>query len=77
MKDIWNQFENWLSTNWPDGLAALNPPATDHEIASLESALGVKLPQDFIECLKVHNGQSEMFGGVFDGQRVLRSFWSA
>ena len=73
MKDIWSQFENWLSANWPEGFAALNPPATDHEIASLESALGVKLPQDFIDCLKIHDGQSDTVGGVLDGQEFLSS----
>lgn len=71
MNQIWTQFETWLAVNWPDGLAALNPPATDDEIASLEAALGAKLPRDFVECLKNHNGQSESAGGLFDNSEFL------
>lgn len=71
MNDLWKQFENWLSAHWPEGLAALNPPATDEEIGSLEEALGVKLPADFISCLKIHNGQSESAGGLFDNSEFL------
>ena len=71
MKDLWIQLENWLSAHWPSGLAELNPPATDQEIASLEAALGVSLPKDFVDCLKVHNGQSPTSGGLFDGSEFL------
>jgi cell wall assembly regulator SMI1/Tfp pilus assembly protein PilE len=71
MKDPWRQFEDWLSVHWPEGLAALNPPATDEEIASLEEALGTKLPRGFVDCLKIHNGQSESAGGLFDTSEFL------
>ena len=71
MDQLWKQFEAWLSIHWPDGLAALNPPATDEEIELLERGLGAKLPQDFVDCLKVHNGQSELAGGIFDNSEFL------
>lgn len=34
----------------------LNEPATDIEIASVEQTLGIKLPPDFIQLLKIANG---------------------
>ena len=46
MQTHWTQFEAWLAEHWPEGLAGLNPPATDQEIADLEQALGVVLPPD-------------------------------
>lgn len=71
MKELWDQFEAWLTVHWPDGLASLNPPATDEELALLEDALGAKLPEDFSECLRVHNGQSDSAGGLFDNSKFL------
>ena len=71
MNELWKHFEAWLSVHWPDGLATLNPPAADEEIAALERALGGKLPRDYIDCLKVHNGQSDEAGGLFDGSEFL------
>ncbi len=72
MQTHWTQFEAWLAEHWPEGLAGLNPPATDQEIADLEQALGVVLPPDYVACLKVHNGQrADFYGGMFDGQEFL------
>jgi cell wall assembly regulator SMI1 len=70
MKETWEKFEDWLSINWPDGLSALNPPATDAQIAELENKLAVKLPADFIACLKVHNGQNG-YSSIFEGGEFL------
>ncbi len=56
MQELWAQFEGWLQEHWPEGLADLNPPATDAEIQALEDGLGVALPADFVACLQVHNG---------------------
>ena len=71
MKELWDQFERWLRDNWPDGLSDLNPPATDEEIEELERELGVRLPEDFIACLKVHNGQKNLAGGLFGNSEFL------
>lgn len=74
MNDLWQQFEAWLCAHWPGGLAALNPPATDEEIAALEAALGARLPRDFVDCLRIHNGQSGAVaatGGVFGDSEFL------
>jgi cell wall assembly regulator SMI1 len=71
MHSLWNKFEVWLSEHWPEGLAGLNPPATDQQIAELEKSLRVVLPEDYVTCLKIHNGQSQEIGGLFDGSEFL------
>lgn len=71
MRREWERLEHWLSANWPDGLADLNPPATDEEIADLQTQLGVTLPPDVIEFLKVHNGQGNRAGGLLDNSEFL------
>jgi len=73
MHSEWTRFETWLSEHWPEGLASLNPPAADEQIASLQYALGVALPEDFVACLKIHNGQKPGAGGLFEGSEFLSS----
>ena len=71
MKKTWDMFESWLAANWNEGLQHLNPPATDDEISELEKVLNVKLPDDYKACLKIHNGQDENVGGIFDNSEFL------
>lgn len=71
MHGVWTRFEAWLSEHWPEGLESLHPPATDEQIASLQEALGRALPDDFVACLKIHNGQDASVGGMFDGCEFL------
>lgn len=71
MKHQWERLEAWLKVNNPSLLADLNPPATDADIHALEEKLGVKLPVDFVECLKVHNGQKGGSDWLFDGNEFL------
>ena len=73
MQELWAQFEGWLQEHWPEGLADLNPPATDAEIQALEGGLGVALPADFVACLQLHNGQANGVGGLFNGTDFLSS----
>ncbi|MBU9575927.1 SMI1/KNR4 family protein [Burkholderia multivorans] len=67
MKQQWQRLEAWLKTHNPALLADLNPPASDADIQELEQKLGVKLPADFVECLKVHDGQRGGAEPLFDG----------
>lgn len=71
MEESWNRLKEWLAANWPEALDNLAAPATDSQIAALESQLGAKLPEDFVACLKVHNGQSNAFGDLFEGGEFL------
>jgi cell wall assembly regulator SMI1 len=69
--DAWARLEGWLQENWAEGLAALQPPATDAQIATLESALGVVLPADYVASLKCHDGQFEASAWIFDQGELL------
>jgi cell wall assembly regulator SMI1 len=67
----WNAFKEWLNTHYSEGLEDLNPPAADDEIASLEEAIGCQLPAEFIQFLKIHDGQSGDAGWLIDGSELL------
>lgn len=56
---LWNELEKLLAEKAPAVLSTLNPPATDHEIATLELKTGLTLPHDFRQSLQVHNGQDD------------------
>lgn len=73
MKQLWQQLENHLSAHNPELLADLNPPATDAQIRELEKTIGAQLPADFVEFLKVHNGQAGRAEPLFEGYRFLSS----
>lgn len=73
MYQAFEEFEGWLQSNYEEGFRDLNPPATDREIEELESALDVSLPEDFIDLLKVHDGQNGNAGWLLDGQEFLSS----
>ncbi|AXQ20820.1 molybdenum cofactor biosynthesis protein MoeA [Acinetobacter wuhouensis] len=71
MQQLWQRLETILKDSHPSLLADLAPPATDSEIADLENQIGAKLPDDFIACLKIHNGQHGKADGLFDGSEFL------
>ncbi|NQY94313.1 MAG: SMI1/KNR4 family protein [Campylobacteraceae bacterium] len=71
MNKEFDKFKQWLSLNYSDGLLDLNPPATDAEIEELTIALGVDLPKDFIDVLRIHNGQKGESAWLFDSQEFL------
>jgi cell wall assembly regulator SMI1 len=71
MHSLWTRFEVWLAEHWPEGLASLNAPATDEQIVRLQEALGLTLPDDYVACLKIHNGQAADVGGMFEGSEFL------
>lgn len=73
MNNQWERLESWLKTHNPALLADLNPPASDADIQELEQKLGVTLPADFVECLKVHNGQKGESDWLFSGSEFLSS----
>lgn len=71
MQQLWNRLETFLQENHPKILQDLAPPATDTQLAELEKNIGVKLSDDFIACLKIHNGQLGRADGLFDGSEFL------
>ena len=56
---LWERLEAWGSANAPDMLADLSPGASTEEVAELESALGIALPEAFKESLLIHNGEDD------------------
>jgi cell wall assembly regulator SMI1 len=73
MRKQWGKLEAWLKANNSALLADLNPPISDGDLQALEQQLAVKLPEDFVECLKVHNGQKGRAEWLFAGSEFLSS----
>lgn len=71
IKSQWQIIEDSLRINNPDILEDLNPPASDYEINELEKKINNKLPSDFIEFLKIHNGQKGLSNGLFNDLEFL------
>jgi cell wall assembly regulator SMI1 len=68
VKHNWNRIEAWLTTNLPEVIADLNPPASDDAIAHAETILGLTLPDGFKALYRLHDGQRQDSRGVFFGQ---------
>ncbi|MGN6319908.1 SMI1/KNR4 family protein [Trinickia sp.] len=67
----WSRFDAWMKAT-PDAVPeGFKGPATDDEIRVLEGALGVKLPDDFIASLKIHNGQVSRYKAGFHIEILL------
>ena len=52
----WVKIEAVLRREVPEVAARLNLPATAERIESLERRLGVKLPDDFVASVRIHDG---------------------
>jgi cell wall assembly regulator SMI1 len=51
-----NEIEGWLAENAPDLPFRLNAGANEKDICSFEKRIGMELPQDFRESLRIHDG---------------------
>ena len=51
------ELENWLKIHLPEVAIDLNPGATENELQRLTDAIGVQLPNDFMQLYAWHNGQ--------------------
>ena len=74
MNKEFDKFKKWLTLNYSDGLLDLNPPATDVEIEELITTIGIDLPKDFTDILKIHNGQKGEAAWLFDSQEFLSTY---
>ena len=78
----WEKLETWLEANRPAVLADLNAGADEAAVDDLQARLGLRLPEDFIACLRVHNGQKGQAAPLFDtyaflpARRILMSWTS-
>ena len=57
-ENSWKIIIQWLEQHSPGTLNTLNPPATDHDIESIEDHYGIKLPADLEALYRLHNGQN-------------------
>jgi len=71
MHHHWEKLEAWLLANKSAVLTDLNPPADVGVVDELQSKLQVRLPEDFITCLRIHNGQKGEAPPLFDTQAFL------
>jgi len=68
---IWTRFENWISKNASHLTSSLNDPATEDQISKLEKTIQEKLPKEYIEFLKLHNGQNRESEGLISTEELL------
>ncbi|MFE3263010.1 SMI1/KNR4 family protein [Streptomyces sp. NPDC059215] len=68
----WERIVRWFTANAPAHADALNPPATDEQIAWAESKMGVSLPAELRQLLMVNNGSTakhrSLTGNSFDAR---------
>lgn len=57
LSNRWRTCAAWLAEERPDLLARFNPPATDAALAAAEKALATPLPAEYVELLRLFNGQ--------------------
>ncbi len=80
MKKIWKKFENYLKANFMEGYNALHTAAADADIKALEATIGSKIPDDFKQSLKIHNGQKNLSvgllysGGLLSVENILKEW---
>lgn len=68
---IWNRFENWLTKNAPHLPAELNASASQDAISKLEKKISGALPKEYIQFLKIHNGQNRDCEGLIETEELL------
>jgi cell wall assembly regulator SMI1 len=72
MNNSWQRIENWLTTNAPDILRGLRPPASPIAIDKASIAVGIDLPTDLLEGLyHVHDGQKSNAQNLLDEWELL------
>jgi cell wall assembly regulator SMI1 len=59
----WRVMEEVLCENAHSVFRALRKPATDAQLRRVESKLGVRLPKDFVQLWKIHDGLRDSFLG--------------
>ncbi|SFF19824.1 Cell wall assembly regulator SMI1 [Paenibacillus algorifonticola] len=65
------EIKELLKEELPQLAASLNGPATEAEIAQVESRLGISLPDELRSLYLLHNGEESMGPGLFMGLRFL------
>jgi cell wall assembly regulator SMI1 len=84
IRPIWLRIDRVLRQNVPEAARTLALPAWDWDIEGLETAIGLKLPEDFQESLRTHDGQTDpngllqIFGnGGLLGTKSIQEVWGS
>ena len=68
---LWQDVHDWAEANQPQRLLRLNPAASDEDLAAL-AALELPLPQDFLQSVRIHDGEdADVPGRLFPGGASL------
>src|SRR4051812_41664266 len=73
VREAWDRIEGWCRANNSQLLQALNPGASEEQIAALEAAIQQRLPQDLRTSLSIHNGQPLRSNAFLFGRLQLLS----
>jgi cell wall assembly regulator SMI1 len=73
MEEIWTRIDAWLKVNAPKVFSALQPGASDNQIQTAESILGIQFPEDVKASYRIHNGQQTIhdYGLIPESQEFL------
>ena len=71
MTEVWESIESKLKEIAPEILASLNKGVTDIEVENLEQSIKAKLPKEFIEFYRIHNGQESQSAGLIECEELL------
>jgi len=71
MKEAWTKIEDWLRNNAGQIYESLNDGATDDVLDELEELVNKKLPDNFKEFYRIHNGQDQDGFGLIDAEELL------
>lgn len=70
--DTLSNIKKWIKEHAPIVLTQLGVPASNEEIATVESVIGLELPVEFRNLLQIHNGELGGFGNLLgDGNTLL------
>lgn len=71
MQTLWKDITNKLNAIAPQITEGLLPGVTETEVKDLEERLQIKLPNNFIDFYKIHNGQDDATPWMIDGELLL------
>ena len=71
VKQVWNEFEQWLKIHRPEAAGTLNEAASELEIAEVEQKMGLTFPKNLKDCLMIHNGQRDEYIAAIENYTLL------
>lgn len=71
MQDLWKRLEDWLRSNAPLVYDGLRTGASDEQLEAIQARLGVRLPEDFAEAYRVHDGQHPAAPWLVNAKELL------